>query len=63
MTCPACGGSKPASYYLCPADWRQLSGAARTALWKRDARAPLRLLELNRQIADGVPLSEIAVTP
>lgn len=61
--CPACDGSKPANYYLCPADWRQLSRATRTALWRHDAKASLRLLELMRQINDGVPLPEITVTP
>jgi hypothetical protein len=61
--CPACEGSKQPSHYLCPADWRQLSHATRSALWRRDGTAELRLLGLMRQINDGVPLSEITVTP
>jgi hypothetical protein len=32
-------------------------------LWRRDGKAPLRLLELMRQINDHVPLAEITVTP
>jgi hypothetical protein len=61
--CPACEGSKQPSHYLCPADWRQLTPATRSALWRRDGKAPLRLLELMRQINDHVPLAEITVTP
>jgi hypothetical protein len=60
--CPACEGSKQPSHYLCPADWHQLSRASRSALWRRDGKASLRLLELMRQINDDVPLSEITVT-
>jgi hypothetical protein len=60
--CPACEGPKHPSHYLCPVDWRQLSRTTRSALWRRDGKAPLRLLQLMRQINDGVPLAEITVT-
>lgn len=49
--------------YLCSRDWFQLPAAARRALWKKDEKASFRLQELMRQINDGVPLSEIRITP
>jgi hypothetical protein len=49
--------------YLCYGCWGNLPGPARAALYRRDAKARDRLQELYRQVAAGVPLAEIQVTP
>ncbi|TLQ45780.1 hypothetical protein [Streptomyces marianii] len=61
--CPCCRGSKGRGKYLCLACWSSLPGFTRRALNRRDSHAMARLRELHRQIATGVPMSEIRVTP
>lgn len=62
--CPGCpSGMKGAGKYLCLGCWSTLSMAARRALTRRDATAFARLRELHRQLAGGVPLAEIRITP
>ena len=60
--CLNCRAPRHPKHYLCPSCWPQLPEPTRAALWRRDGHAGVRLLELNRQISDGVPLSEITVT-
>jgi hypothetical protein len=61
--CLHCRAPRQPKQYLCGACWPQLPKPTRDALWRRDALAGQRLLELNLQITDQVPLSEITVTP
>jgi hypothetical protein len=60
--CPSCGQPKAARLYVCPGCWATLTRAARTALNRRDSKAALRLLELHRQVRDGVALHLIEIT-
>lgn len=61
--CPACGKPRDhVGHYLCVVCWYTLPRAARGPLLRRDGKATLRLIELNRQINDGVPLSEVVIT-
>ena len=61
--CPSCRQPKDTGKYLCWACWGNLRGPARRALSRRDTQARARLIELHRQLAAGVPLAEIGVTP
>ncbi|MFI5685869.1 hypothetical protein [Streptomyces sp. NPDC051636] len=61
--CPSCRQPKGPGKYLCWTCWGNLPGPARKALSRRDSKAMARLQELHRQLAAGVPLAEIAVTP
>lgn len=61
--CPSCRQPKGPGKYLCWTCWGSLSGLARRALSRRDSKAMDRLQELYRQLAAGVPLAEIRVTP
>jgi hypothetical protein len=61
-TCPNCARPKKPTYYLCARCWYTLPPAARRALWRADALAADRLGELHRQIQDGIPLAEVAIT-
>jgi hypothetical protein len=61
--CPAC--SKPRSnarHYLCEGCWWTLPAPARGRLRKRDSKATMRLIELNRQLHDDVALHLIEIT-
>jgi hypothetical protein len=60
--CPSCDQPKAARLYVCPGCWFTLPRGARTALNRRDSKAALRLLELHRQIRDGVALHLIEIT-
>lgn len=60
--CPSCGGHCPAGTYVCSGCWQQLAPAARTALFKRDARAIVRHQELLDQLGD-TPLHRIEISP
>lgn len=62
--CPACGGERRSlKVYLCEDCWWLLIPAARTALKRRDNMATARVIELRRQLAAGVPLEGVRVTP
>lgn len=62
--CPACIEHEKASdKYLCYECWGQLKLRARRALQRRDSAALSRYRELRRQLLQGIPLSEIEVTP
>lgn len=62
--CPACpSGRKGTGKYLCLSCWSTLPVAARRHLNRRDSRAFARLRELHTQLAAGVPLAEIEVSP
>ncbi|MFE6486618.1 hypothetical protein ACFVGN_27295 [Streptomyces sp. NPDC057757] len=61
--CPSCRQPKGARKYLCLTCWDTLPALARRHLNRRDQRAMSRLQELYRQIAEGVPLREIEVSP
>ncbi|MEU4348281.1 hypothetical protein [Streptomyces sp. NPDC023838] len=62
--CPAhCGRQRHPRQYLCPTCWDALPTPAKRALGRRGPHAMTRLRELHRQIAAGVPLGQIAVTP
>jgi hypothetical protein len=61
--CPCCKQPKGSGKYLCYGCWGNLPGPARAALYRRDDKARDRLQELYRQVAAGVPLAEIRVTP
>lgn len=63
MKCPSCKKPRGAAHYLCRGCWFGLTLTARRSLNRHDAQAALRLLELNRQIQDGVPLAEVVITP
>jgi hypothetical protein len=62
--CPACH-TRPRRprQYLCGTCWAALPPAARRALTSRGPAAITRLQQLHDQLADGVPLTEIQVTP
>ncbi|MGW7359433.1 hypothetical protein ACWGI0_23065 [Streptomyces sp. NPDC054802] len=61
--CPSCRSPKGAGKYLCWDCWSTLTSPARRALSRRDRQAVPRLRELLDQIAAGVPLAEIRVSP
>lgn len=61
--CPSCRQTKGPGKYLCWTCWGSLPGPARKSLTRRDSKAMARLQELHRQLAAGVPVTEIAVTP
>ncbi|MEU1275290.1 hypothetical protein [Streptomyces sp. NPDC005799] len=61
--CPSCQQPKGPGKYLCYPCWGNLPGLARRALSRRDSKAMARLQELRLQLAIGVPLAEIEVTP
>lgn len=62
--CPGCpSGMKGPGKYLCLGCWNTLPMAQRRLLNRRDSHAMDRLQELYRQLAAGVPLAEIGVTP
>lgn len=62
--CPACRSrERGTGKYLCYGCWHGLPLRARRALQRHDVKATDRLQELYRQIARGVPLAEIEVTP
>jgi len=62
--CPACpSGMKGPGKYLCLGCWSGLTALARRALNRRDSKSMARLQDLYGQIASGVPLDEIQVTP
>lgn len=61
--CLSCKQPRHPRQYLCWPCWKRLPEAAQTALFKRDAQAGARLIELAHQLADGVSLGEIEVTP
>jgi hypothetical protein len=61
--CPACLAPRArAQDYLCAGCWWTLPKTARTLLGRRDSQARGRLLQLYRQIRDGVPLHKIQIT-
>lgn len=62
LTCLACRANRAAGQYLCRRCWGQLPATAQQRLTKRDSNAFLRLRELSRQIAAGVPLPDVTVT-
>lgn len=62
-TCLACPQPRAPRAYLCPGCWWTLQPATRRALNRRDDRAGVRLLELRRQLTDGVRLADVTVTP
>ena len=61
--CPSCRQPKGPGKYLCWTCWGNLTGLTRRALSRRDSKALARLQELHRQLAAGMPLAEIRVTP
>ncbi|MER7973784.1 hypothetical protein ABTX35_33070 [Streptomyces sp. NPDC096080] len=63
--CPSCRQPRAAGKYLCGDCWSALPGPARTALNRRGNRATAlhRLQELHRQLAAGVPLTRIEISP
>ncbi|MER5882689.1 hypothetical protein ABT160_02555 [Streptomyces sp. NPDC001941] len=62
--CPAgCGRQRQTGRYLDLECWSNLTARTRRALSRRDSKAHARLRELHTQLAAGVPLSEIEVTP
>lgn len=61
--CPSCRTPKAAGRYLCLNCWRGLPPAARRALNQRDARALARLRELHDQLAAGVRVHNVEITP
>jgi hypothetical protein len=61
--CPSCRHPKARGKYLCLSCWNQLPWTAQRALKRRDRSATPRLIELHRQLAAGVPLAEIAISP
>lgn len=63
LVCPSCRLPRQAGHYLCRACWSALPSRARASLNRRDRLALTRLRELIDQIRDGVPLTEIEVTP
>jgi predicted amidophosphoribosyltransferase len=61
--CPSCRQPKGQGKYLCLGCWSELPMWTRRALNRRDRSALFRLSELHRQLAAGVPLGEIQVSP
>jgi hypothetical protein len=61
-TCPACKALRAPKQYLCEGCWFTLQPGTRSALTRSDNRAAWRLIELNRQLHDDVPLDKIQVT-
>lgn len=62
--CPSCTNrTKGPGKYLCLNCWSSLSLVTRRALNRRDDRAMTRLQELHRQLAAGVSLAEMTVSP
>ncbi|MDX3455079.1 hypothetical protein PV396_24580 [Streptomyces sp. ME02-8801-2C] len=62
--CPGCpSGVKGPGKYLCLTCWHALTPASRHALRRRGPGAMARLQDLYRQVANGVPLADIEVTP
>jgi hypothetical protein len=61
--CPVDQVTKRANEYLCRGCWVTLPLVARRALNKRDDDAGVRLLELHRQLNDGIRLIDIAIRP
>jgi hypothetical protein len=62
--CPSCKtGQKGTGMYLCYDCWGQLRLPVRRALKRTDMQALSRLQDLYDQIHEGVPLTEISVSP
>ncbi|MGW0821798.1 hypothetical protein [Streptomyces sp. NPDC002845] len=62
--CPACRArARQPRHYLCDQCWGNLPGPTRRALNRRDSKATTRLQELHRQLAAGMHLADIQVTP
>lgn len=62
--CPGCpSGMKGPGKYLCLGCWNTLPLPQQRLLNRRDSHAMDRLQELYRQLAAGVPLPEVTVTP
>ncbi|GAA2107688.1 hypothetical protein [Streptomyces synnematoformans] len=62
--CPAaCGRQRAAGHYLCTPCWWHLPMPARGALRRKDTSAMARLQELHTQLAGGVPLADIRISP
>lgn len=61
--CRVCRASKPARWYLCRDCWTQVPDPARRALNRRDDRALARLRELHAHIDNGLPLTQVEITP
>lgn len=61
--CPSCRHPKGQGKYLCLGCWSTLPMAQRRLLNRRDSHAMTRLQELYTQVAQGVPLGEVQVSP
>jgi hypothetical protein len=62
LPCPACNGERKPRTYLCANCWWLLKPWVRAALRRRDNLARVRLLQLRKRIADGIPLENLEVT-
>jgi hypothetical protein len=60
--CLCCGAVKEEGKYLCLGCWNQIPGQERYKLSKRDNRSGVRLLEMSKQFARGIPPEEIKVS-
>jgi len=60
--CLCCGAVKEQGKYLCLGCWGRVPAVERRKLGRRDTLAGVRLLEMNRQFANGVPPEEIKVS-
>ncbi|MFF5655261.1 hypothetical protein [[Kitasatospora] papulosa] len=63
LACPGCTGVRRDGQYLCGSCWSLLPHVARRALNRLDDDAFRRLRELRAQLAHGVPLNRIEITP
>lgn len=63
IKCWSCTRPKDMNRYLCANCWFKLPLATRASLNKQGTSATVRLLELRKQIRDGVDLANIEVTP
>lgn len=64
LKCPGCNGERKRRTYVCADCWWLLKPWVRTALRKRDGgMATARLMQLYRQLASGVPMEDVEVTP
>lgn len=62
--CPGCPhGAKGPGKYLCARCWPSLPLTTQRALNRRDNHARVRLQQLHRQLAAGVPLADMVVSP
>jgi len=62
LKCPACPRFRSPRQYLCLTCWRTLPSSTRGRLARRDARALLRLRELQEALQARTPLGIIRVS-